>query len=90
MINKQLNILIVVYLVLMYAAYNIGKYKVFEPQTASITESQPVQYTTKYDVTIQCEMIASRATNKEWDYNNCIENLENAIKNDLVKGVKTL
>jgi hypothetical protein len=35
----------------------------------------------KYQITLECQKIASQATNEDWGYANCLKELEDSIDN---------
>lgn len=34
----------------------------------------------RYDVTLSCQQIASQTTNPSWQYNGCLQELQNSLK----------
>lgn len=75
------NIVIIV-LALLLAVSSIAYFaslNIYQDQMRQLTATQPPSKTTT-DVVMFCQEIASKATNKDWGYKSCLDEVSKTIK----------
>lgn len=84
--NFLINSILLLFFVLLAAFY----FYVFANWSNLTKIEQPVERITKYDIVLECQKLTATRTTDEFGYKSCLEELEKAAKEDLLKGVEKI